>query len=400
MRSCGTSLAPRIGAVESRRQPDCPREAPAVPDVRQRGLLRLAQLRALPDRARRRARRRRVHRGHRCGHHGRRAPTGTVWSCNWRCRWATPSVRSCALVDADGHAERRARWSRSSRPSAERSTSSPSWRAAVGEPRASGLRFAYRSKSARRRRGHRPSWRRDHARPRRGRPCPPGGDPGHPRGALPHPARPHPPRARPLRLAQPRRSLSRAGWTEFRSYFGDESVDYSAALDQHYARLDDGRWRDDHASFYASAHPWEDFAESWAQLMHVHDVVETGGVVGRRERTPPTPPTPRRGWRRRSRPAWPRTSWPARWACATSTRSPCPPASGTRSSTAGGWSTCPRLSSRLGVIDGGTRRPDGCRPVTVGRGAATTSARRHRRRASSARRSSTSPAPPGCRSPP
>ncbi len=41
--------------------------------------------------------------------------------------------------------------------------------------------------------------------------------------------------------------------------------------------------RDDHVSFYAASHPWEDFAESWAQVMHVHDVVSTGsawGVVG------------------------------------------------------------------------------------------------------------------------
>ena len=67
---------------------------------------------------------------------------------------------------------------------------------------------------------------------------------------------------------------------EFRHVFGDERMDYGAALDNHYARLDDGTWRDAHASFYASAHPWEDFAESWAQLMHVHDVVETGAEWG------------------------------------------------------------------------------------------------------------------------
>ena len=67
---------------------------------------------------------------------------------------------------------------------------------------------------------------------------------------------------------------------EFRELFGDERTDYGAALDEHYARVDDGTWRDDHASFYASAHPWEDFAESWAQLMHVHDVVETGASWG------------------------------------------------------------------------------------------------------------------------
>ncbi len=67
---------------------------------------------------------------------------------------------------------------------------------------------------------------------------------------------------------------------EFRALFGDERVDYGAALDVHYGRSDDGSWRDSHASFYASSHPWEDFAESWAQLMHVHDVVETGSEWG------------------------------------------------------------------------------------------------------------------------
>jgi hypothetical protein len=67
---------------------------------------------------------------------------------------------------------------------------------------------------------------------------------------------------------------------EFRAKFGDETVDYAAALDDHYRRIDDGSWRDEFVSFYASAHPWEDFAESWAHLMHVHDVVETGAEWG------------------------------------------------------------------------------------------------------------------------
>ena len=74
--------------------------------------------------------------------------------------------------------------------------------------------------------------------------------------------------------------------TEFREVFGDETVDYSEALEAHYARGDDGSWRKDHVSFYAAAHPWEDYAESWAQVMHVHDVVSTGLGMGRGQ--PPT----------------------------------------------------------------------------------------------------------------
>jgi hypothetical protein len=68
--------------------------------------------------------------------------------------------------------------------------------------------------------------------------------------------------------------------TEFRDVFGDDTADYAQALDAHYARSDDGSWHDDYVSFYASAHPWEDYAESWAQVMHVHDVVSTGSAWG------------------------------------------------------------------------------------------------------------------------
>lgn len=66
----------------------------------------------------------------------------------------------------------------------------------------------------------------------------------------------------------------------FRELFGDERADYAQSLDQHYARVDDRSWRDQFVSFYASSHPWEDFAESWAQVMHVHDMVETGAAWG------------------------------------------------------------------------------------------------------------------------
>ncbi len=61
----------------------------------------------------------------------------------------------------------------------------------------------------------------------------------------------------------------------FRELFGDERADYQAALDVHYDRTDDGSWRDRFVSFYASAHPWEDYAESFAHVFHLRDTTET-----------------------------------------------------------------------------------------------------------------------------
>ncbi len=61
----------------------------------------------------------------------------------------------------------------------------------------------------------------------------------------------------------------------FRSMFGDERVDYSQALDQHYRASDDGSWRGSYISHYASSHPWEDFAETFAHYLHIADTLET-----------------------------------------------------------------------------------------------------------------------------
>ncbi len=67
---------------------------------------------------------------------------------------------------------------------------------------------------------------------------------------------------------------------DFRNAFGDERADYAAALDAHYATADDGSWRDAFVSRYASSHPWEDFAESWAHLLHLLDTLETAVAHG------------------------------------------------------------------------------------------------------------------------
>src|SRR5262249_30415694 len=51
---------------------------------------------------------------------------------------------------------------------------------------------------------------------------------------------------------------------EFRQLFGDEREDYGAALQRHYADGPAPDWTEHFVTAYASSHPWEDFAETWA----------------------------------------------------------------------------------------------------------------------------------------
>ncbi|MGE3328214.1 MAG: putative zinc-binding metallopeptidase [Acidimicrobiia bacterium] len=67
---------------------------------------------------------------------------------------------------------------------------------------------------------------------------------------------------------------------EFRAVFGDERLDYDDALARHYSAVDDGAWTAEFISFYASTHPWEDFAESFAHVLHIIDTVETARAFG------------------------------------------------------------------------------------------------------------------------
>jgi hypothetical protein len=62
----------------------------------------------------------------------------------------------------------------------------------------------------------------------------------------------------------------------FREVFGDESQDYQQALQDHYARGGTvADWQDHFVSEYATAHPWEDWAETWAHYLHMVDLLET-----------------------------------------------------------------------------------------------------------------------------
>ena len=62
---------------------------------------------------------------------------------------------------------------------------------------------------------------------------------------------------------------------ECRALFGDDRQDYAAALKEHYANNDKSVWPDAYVSFYASSHPWEDFAETFAHYLHIVDLLAT-----------------------------------------------------------------------------------------------------------------------------
>ena len=62
---------------------------------------------------------------------------------------------------------------------------------------------------------------------------------------------------------------------EFRMLFGDERADYAKALQKHYAEGPPWGWALTYISSYASTHPWEDWAETWAHYLHITDTVDT-----------------------------------------------------------------------------------------------------------------------------
>lgn len=66
----------------------------------------------------------------------------------------------------------------------------------------------------------------------------------------------------------------------FRNVFGDERKDYGDALQEYYDQGSAVKWKEEYISKYATAHPWEDWAESWAHYMHLIDALETAYTFG------------------------------------------------------------------------------------------------------------------------
>ncbi|MGC3990885.1 MAG: putative zinc-binding peptidase [Chthoniobacteraceae bacterium] len=66
----------------------------------------------------------------------------------------------------------------------------------------------------------------------------------------------------------------------FRTVFGDESVSYDQALQTHYQQGAPADWPQRFISAYATSHPWEDWAETWAHYLHMTDALETAAACG------------------------------------------------------------------------------------------------------------------------
>jgi hypothetical protein len=65
----------------------------------------------------------------------------------------------------------------------------------------------------------------------------------------------------------------------FRAVFGDETQDYGASLRRYYDMGPRPDWRDHYVSAYASSHPWEDWAESFAHFLHIVATLDTAAVL-------------------------------------------------------------------------------------------------------------------------
>lgn len=72
----------------------------------------------------------------------------------------------------------------------------------------------------------------------------------------------------------------------FRKLFGDERLDYAKALERHYEQGPPSEWQETHISAYATMHPWEDWAETFAHYLHMVDTLETARSYGVSVRSP------------------------------------------------------------------------------------------------------------------
>jgi hypothetical protein len=70
------------------------------------------------------------------------------------------------------------------------------------------------------------------------------------------------------------------GVDKYRQLFGNEQVDYATALNTYYQNGPPANWGQQYISPYATSHPWEDWAETWAHYLHMMDTMETAWSFG------------------------------------------------------------------------------------------------------------------------
>jgi hypothetical protein len=66
----------------------------------------------------------------------------------------------------------------------------------------------------------------------------------------------------------------------YRMLFDDERTDYQAAMDRHYQHGPPADWPERFVSAYATMHPFEDWAETFAHYLHIRDTVQTSIAYG------------------------------------------------------------------------------------------------------------------------
>lgn len=75
--------------------------------------------------------------------------------------------------------------------------------------------------------------------------------------------------------------IANSSWlARFRELFGDEREDYQGCLQAYYQTGPRAGWQENFISAYASAHAWEDWAETWAHYLHITDTMETANDFG------------------------------------------------------------------------------------------------------------------------
>jgi hypothetical protein len=81
----------------------------------------------------------------------------------------------------------------------------------------------------------------------------------------------------------------------FQKLFGDSGADYNTELKRHYQQGPPPDWQSGFVSAYATVHPWEDWAETWAHYLHIVDTLGTARAYGLALRPEPVglPRTPR-----------------------------------------------------------------------------------------------------------